>query len=228
VEICRGSLYNTVSLLEAKQPILDLATQIQSQSGVIGVGINVDTAIYKGQYEDLEVLKLSTSLPVICNDFIVYAYQVFQAKSNGADAVKLMASVLPVQDLSYLIKITKAVGLTAIVVVSSKPQLMNLLTQVPEVEAISVTSRNMKLWKIQPGKAVGILDDPEVIENIQKKRLSKPEFVVIMEGFASNEEMVEARRLYASGQVDAVLLSEELLTGQDDISLKDKIKDWMG
>lgn len=75
------------------------------------LGINVDFGTFRGSYEDVEELRRATDagsagegsagespdLPIICSDFVVYAYQLFRAKSSGADAVKLMASVLSVQ-----------------------------------------------------------------------------------------------------------------------------------
>jgi hypothetical protein len=62
-----------------------------------------------------------------------------------------MCSVLSVQDVSYLVKISKAIGdLMCIAVVSSRNQLLDVLAPgaVPGLQAISVTSRNMRLWKV--------------------------------------------------------------------------------
>ena len=82
---------------------------------------------------------------------IFYTCYLLLAKSSGADALKLMCSVLSVQDVSYLVKISKAIGeLMCIAVVSSRNQLLDLLAPgaVPGLQAISVTSRNMRLWKV--------------------------------------------------------------------------------
>ena len=62
-----------------------------------------------------------------------------------------MASVLTAQEISYYVKMAKAIGLTVIAVASSKVQLLDLLNNVPELEIISVNSRNMRLWKLDPG-----------------------------------------------------------------------------
>ena len=40
------------------------------------------------------------------------------------------------------------------------------------LQALSVTSRNMRLWKIDPNKAARILKDPEVAAAIAAKRSS--------------------------------------------------------
>ena len=77
---------------------------------VVSVGANADGATFRGQYEDIETIKASTpaGVPVLFNDFVVYAYQIFRAKASGADAVKVMASVLSVQDIEYMVKTAKA------------------------------------------------------------------------------------------------------------------------
>lgn len=45
---------------------------------------------------------------------------------------------------------------------SSKSQLLDVLANVQGVQMISVTSRNMRIWKIEPNKATNILQDEEV------------------------------------------------------------------
>jgi indole-3-glycerol phosphate synthase len=174
---------------------------------------------------------------VFCNDFVVYGYQLFRAKSSGADAVKLMASVLSTQDIEYLLKIAKALGLLCIVVVSSKVQLLDVLRAVPTVQALSVSSRNMRLWKIDAGKAARILKDPEVAAAIAAKRrdaaaaattaaaaapgFSEGDFILMQEAFTSHAELVEA----GTNGVDAVILGEELLLGKE-AGIKATIEQW--
>jgi indole-3-glycerol phosphate synthase len=152
VELSQASFYNGF-LVDNKNlaslSLTDFIQELQGISNVIALGSNADSGTFRGKYEDLSVLKLSSSLPVFCNDFVVYAYQIFQAKSSGSDSIKLMASVLTTQDLTYLVKIAKAFGLTCIVVVSSKVQLLDVLANVPDLQALSVTSRNMRLWKVR-------------------------------------------------------------------------------
>jgi hypothetical protein len=47
------------------------------------------------------------------------------------------------------VKIAKVLGIVCVVVVSSKTQLLEVLSVIPTVQALSVSSRNMRLWKVQ-------------------------------------------------------------------------------
>lgn len=53
--------------------------------------------------------------PLLCKEFIVDAWQLYYARTKGADAVLLIAAVLPDLDIKYMIKICKILGLTALV-----------------------------------------------------------------------------------------------------------------
>ena len=193
INVVRASLHNG-KLPEAanlREQILSLAKEAEACSPV-ALSCSADYGTFRGQYEDVDALKLSTALPVICDDFVIYGYQIFKAKSSGADAVRLMASVLTTQEVMYLLKVAKALRILCIVVVSSKPQLLELLaTPSSGLQVVSVTSRNMRLWKLQPGKASDILRDAEVRAAVSASRCNG-ELLLLQEGFSSREELEEA------------------------------------
>lgn len=53
--------------------------------------------------------------PLLCKEFIVDAWQIYYARVKGADAILLIAAVLPDLDIGYMIKICKMLGLAALV-----------------------------------------------------------------------------------------------------------------
>ena len=109
-----------------------------------------------------------------------------------------------------------AVVITPIVVVSSKTQMLDALENVEGIEVLSVTSRNMRLWKIDAGKAHRILSDEKVIMGVKKRKeaaaLEGKEFFIMQEGFASTGDIELARK----DDVDVVMLGEELALCDDD------------
>ena len=74
----------------------------------------------QGGFENLSLIRPAVSLPLLCKEFVVDAYQLFKARASGADAVLLIAAVLPNQDLRYLMKIVRALGLTALIEVRGR------------------------------------------------------------------------------------------------------------
>ena len=53
--------------------------------------------------------------PLLCKEFIIDAWQIYYARVKGADAILLIAAVLPDLDIGYLIKICKRLGLAALI-----------------------------------------------------------------------------------------------------------------
>jgi indole-3-glycerol phosphate synthase len=224
VEIMRSSVNYGRALDSASPAFLQSALKgLQSIPSVVSVGCHVDLKNFGGQFQDVEALRTTTpeTLPVFCNDFILYGYQIFSAKAAGADVIKLMSAILTSQEVTYFIKIAKTLGMSCVVVVASKVQALDVLANVAGLEAMSVTSRNMRIWKTDPGKAERILGDSEVQAAIVAKQLEQP-FLLMQEGFSSPEEVLRA----GQNGVDAVFLSEELLVDQKPIV--DAVNSWIG
>ena len=53
--------------------------------------------------------------PLLCKEFIIEAWQIYYGRSKGADAILLIASVLPDLDIKYMIKICKILGMATLV-----------------------------------------------------------------------------------------------------------------
>lgn len=53
--------------------------------------------------------------PLLCKEFVVDAWQIYNARANGADAILLIAAVLPDLDIKYMSKICKLLGLAVLV-----------------------------------------------------------------------------------------------------------------
>lgn len=53
--------------------------------------------------------------PLLCKEFVIDAWQIYNARAKGADAILLIAAVLPDLDIRYMVKICKMLGLAALV-----------------------------------------------------------------------------------------------------------------
>lgn len=61
---------------------------------------------------------LNMQCPILCKEFIIEAWQIYYARSKGADAILLIAAVLPDLDIKYMSKICKMLGLAILVEVT--------------------------------------------------------------------------------------------------------------
>jgi len=151
----------------------------------------------------------------------MYGYQLLQAKINGADAIRLHASILSPTELEYNIKVARAVGLSCLVVVSTAAQTLAVLDGVPSLEALVVSSRNHLLWKVDGGKAIRIIRDAAVAPKLAVARAERG-LLLLAEGFVDRADVEEA----GSTGVDAVVLAEELLR-TDETSVRGALSHWI-
>ena len=64
------------------------------QGGASAISVLTDQKFFQGSWENLARIRAAIDLPVLCKDFIIYPYQIYQARSKGADAVLLIAAIL--------------------------------------------------------------------------------------------------------------------------------------
>jgi indole-3-glycerol phosphate synthase len=57
--------------------------------------------------------------PLLCKDFVIDIWQIYYARSKGADAILLIAAVLPDLDIKYMLRVCRSLGMAALVEVST-------------------------------------------------------------------------------------------------------------
>jgi len=83
---------------------LDPASQARAYQdfGASALSVLTEEDFFHGSLEDLKKAKEACHLPVLRKDFIFHAYQIYEARAWGADAVLLIAAMLSKQDLREL------------------------------------------------------------------------------------------------------------------------------
>ncbi|MCO5549134.1 hypothetical protein L7F22_002600 [Adiantum nelumboides] len=90
--------------------------QAYEEGGAACISVLTDRKYFQGDFEYLKrVRSAGIECPLLCKEFIIDAWQLYFARLHGADAVLLIAAVLPDQDLRYMPKICKKLGLAALV-----------------------------------------------------------------------------------------------------------------
>jgi len=96
--------------------------------GASCLSVLTDKSFFQGGFEVLVEVRDAVDLPLLCKDFILSPYQLYQARAAGADAALLIAAILTDQDLRYLRQVATALGLTVLVEVHDAEELERVLS----------------------------------------------------------------------------------------------------
>ena len=89
----------------------------------------------------LSAVREAVPLPLLCKDFILSPYQLFQARAAGTDAALLIAAVLSDQDILYLRKVARQLGLDCLVEVHDAGEMERVLAL--GVDLVGINNRDL-------------------------------------------------------------------------------------
>ena len=87
-----------------------------------------DKPFFQGDLAVLQAVRQHVALPLLRKDFILDAYQLYEARLHGADAVLLIASALEVPVLADLASLSRELGLEPFVEVHTAAELEKALS----------------------------------------------------------------------------------------------------
>ena len=98
--------------------------RIYERCGADAISVLTDEKYFQGRLEYLEQVKEAVSLPVLRKDFIIDAWQIYESRAAGADAVLLIAEALRPGDLIDLMIAAAELGLTVLLEVHEADTLL--------------------------------------------------------------------------------------------------------
>jgi indole-3-glycerol phosphate synthase len=174
--------------------------QAYEAAGASCLSVLTDVAFFQGSFEYLKQIRQAVQIPLLCKDFVLAPYQIYLARSRGADAVLLIAAILPDQDLSYFLKIVKSVGMTALVEVHTLAELDRVLA-LPGVELVGINNRNLEDF------SVSLEITCDLIAQRQEIILEKDILIVSESGLHTAADL----QTVATAGAKAVLVGESLI-----------------
>ncbi|RJQ52493.1 MAG: indole-3-glycerol phosphate synthase TrpC [Actinobacteria bacterium] len=115
-------------------------------AGADGISVLTERAHFGGGPRDLIKVKEATGLPVLRKDFIFDAYQVFEAKALGADAVLLIARILEGEALAGMLDACFEASVEAFVEVHDERELERALEA--GADLIGVNNRDLATLEV--------------------------------------------------------------------------------
>ena len=174
-----------------------LAGEYQA-GGAAAISVLTESRRFSGTLDDLVRVRLAVDVPVLRKDFIVTAYQLFEARAAGADLALLIVAALTDTELVCLVERAESIGLTALVEVHSPEEVSRAVNAGARV--IGVNARNLQTLEVDPTTFARTA--PAIPDGIIR---------IAESGVRGPLDVIELARAGA----DVVLVGEALVTGRD-------------
>ena len=166
--------------------------------GAAAISVLTEERRFAGSLDDLVKVRCAVSVPVLRKDFIVTAYQLFEARAAGADMALLIVAALSDPELVSLVERARSIGLTPLVEVHTAEEVSRAVDAGATI--IGVNARDLHTLAIEPQTFARLA--PLVPDGIVR---------VAESGVRGPHDVIELARAGA----DVVLVGEALVTGRD-------------
>lgn len=172
--------------------------------GASCLSVLTDKTFFQGGFDVLVAVREAVDLPLLCKEFILSPYQLYQARAAGADAALLIAAILDDQDLAYLLKVARSLGLAVLVEVHDAQEMERVL-RLGGVQMIGINNRDLSTF------AVDLATTEQLMAQFGDQIRATGALLVSESGLFSREDL---DRVVSAG-ADAVLVGEALMRQPD-------------
>lgn len=169
-----------------------------ARHGAACLSVLTDRAFFQGAPEFLVQARKACALPVLRKDFIVDAYQVFEARAMGADCILLIAACLDDARMADLEAQAQALGMAVLVEVHDGAELGRALRLATPL--VGINNRNLRTFEVMLDTTLGLLG-----------RFPADRLLVTESGIVAREDV---RRMRDAG-VHAFLVGEAFMRAPD-------------
>ena len=172
--------------------------QSYAEYGAACLSVLTDVQFFQGGIDYLKQARASCQLPVLRKDFMVDAYQVYESRAMGADAILLIAACLDDAQMKDFEQIAHGLDMAVLVEVHDEAELERALKL--KTPLIGVNNRNLKTFEVSLDTTLRLMRD------IPADRL-----LVCESGIHSRDDVL---RMGAAG-VNAFLVGEAFMRADE-------------
>ncbi|NLI96523.1 MAG: indole-3-glycerol phosphate synthase TrpC [Synergistaceae bacterium] len=173
------------------------------RGGAGAVSVVTDRTFFQGSGELLRSLRPRTTLPLLRKDFLLDPLQVYESFFLGADAVLLIAALLPGENLGRMLATASSLGLETLVEVHDEGELRHALET--DAPVIGFNNRDLRDFSVNLQTTVRLLRELDRLEPRRTRR------VVAESGISSRKDAAFLEDL----GVDGILVGESLMRSSD-------------
>lgn len=177
---------------------VETITEGYARVGASALSILTDEEFFGGGIDYLLKAREVNEIPILRKDFIIDPYQVYEAKSIGADAILLIAEILTKKQVTDLSMLAVDLGLEVLMELHEASQVSKISKN---IHVVGVNNRDLKTFK------TNIKSSLEMIEIL-------PDICKISEsGIHSVDQMIQ---LIEAGY-DGFLIGERFMANEDPV-----------
>jgi indole-3-glycerol phosphate synthase len=120
--------------------------QSYAEFGAACLSVLTDVQFFQGSVDYLKQARASCQLPVLRKDFMVDAYQIYESRCMGADAVLLIAACLDDAQMKDMEAIALSLDMAVLVEVHGQTELERALKL--KTPLVGINNRNLKTFEV--------------------------------------------------------------------------------
>ncbi|BAY78003.1 indole-3-glycerol phosphate synthase [Nostoc linckia NIES-25] len=178
--------------------------QAYERGGAACLSVLTDEKFFQGSFDNLRAVRQQVALPLLCKEFIIDRYQIYLARTAGADAVLLIAAILSDEELQDFLQVIHDLGMNALVEVHTLAELDRVLN-LDDLRLLGINNRNLEDFTVDLGITQQLLTQ-------RQQYLQSLDITVVSEsGLYTPADL----SLVAEAGVRAVLVGESLVKQSD-------------
>ncbi|RID72102.1 hypothetical protein BRARA_C04008 [Brassica rapa] len=180
--------------------------QAYERGGAACLSVLTDQKYFKGGFENLEAIRSAgVKCPLLCKEFVVDPWQIYYARAKGADAVLLIAAILTDLEITYMLKLSKKLGLAALVEVHDEREMGRVLG-IEGIELVGINNRSLETFKVD------ISNTKKLLEGEHGRQIREKDMIVVGEsGLFTPDDIAYVQ----DAGVKAVLVGESIVKQND-------------
>lgn len=180
-------------LISEDFPYIKIAAEYE-KAGADAISVLTEPDFFLGSSDYLRDIRQHVDVPMLCKDFIIDDYQIYEAKAIGADAVLLICSLLDASTLKTFINLAHSLNMSALVETRNENEIYTAIKCSAKI--IGANNRDLRTFAV------------DTATSIELRKYAPPDAIFIAEsGIKSRADVLALEK----GGINGVLVGEHIM-----------------